>query len=111
MAKRRKSTDLTRTPRTEYDGLVSGISDLLEHARRSAVRSLNGILTATYWEVGRRIVEFEQGGKAQTCWNDWETTCLGNAGAGSPDKVCSGCMRFTSAGRLSRYRREKCRRG
>jgi predicted nuclease of restriction endonuclease-like (RecB) superfamily len=70
MAKRRKSTDLTRTPATEYDGLVSGISDLLEHARRTAARSLNSILTATYWEVGRRIVEFEQGGQARATYGE-----------------------------------------
>src|SRR5262249_34914045 len=28
-------------------------------------RAVNRLLTATYWEVGRRIVEFEQGGKAR----------------------------------------------
>ena len=48
-----------------YAGLVTGISDLLEHARRMSARSVNSILTATYWEIGRRIVEFEQGGKAR----------------------------------------------
>ncbi len=46
-----------------YTGLVSDISTLLEQARRTAVRAVNSILTATYWKVGRRIVEFEQGGK------------------------------------------------
>ena len=46
-----------------YGRLVSDISGLLEQARRTVVRSSNGILTATYWGIGRRIVEFEQGGK------------------------------------------------
>ena len=46
----------------EYGRLVSGISDLLEQARRTAARSINSILAATYWEIGRRIVEHEQGG-------------------------------------------------
>lgn len=46
-----------------YSALVSDISGLLEQARRTTVRAVNGILTATYWEIGRRIVEFEQGGK------------------------------------------------
>jgi predicted nuclease of restriction endonuclease-like (RecB) superfamily len=78
MAKRRQATDLTRTPRTEYDGLVSSISDLLEHARRTAARSLNSILTATYWEVGRRIVEFEQGGKARASYGEDLLERLGN---------------------------------
>ncbi|MEK7243938.1 MAG: PDDEXK nuclease domain-containing protein, partial [Thermodesulfobacteriota bacterium] len=29
-------------------------------ARRSSVRAVNAIMTATYWEIGRRIVEYEQ---------------------------------------------------
>lgn len=52
-------------PEAAYAGLVTGISDLLEHARRMSARSVNSILTATYWEIGRRIVEYEQGGKAR----------------------------------------------
>jgi hypothetical protein len=48
-----------------YGTLVAGISDLLERARRTAARAVNGVLTATYWEVGRRLVEFEQGGQAR----------------------------------------------
>jgi predicted nuclease of restriction endonuclease-like (RecB) superfamily len=44
---------------------VSGISDLLEDARRSVARVVNGLLTATYWEIGRRVVEFEQGGRSR----------------------------------------------
>jgi hypothetical protein len=34
-------------------------------AAANGARTLNSILTATYWEIGRRIVEFEQGGKAR----------------------------------------------
>ena len=40
--------------------LVSGIVELLEQARRYSARAVNSIMTATYWEVGRRIVEQEQ---------------------------------------------------
>ena len=35
---------------------------MLEQARHGAARAVNAILTATYWEIGRRIVEHEQGG-------------------------------------------------
>ncbi len=45
-----------------YPGLVGGIGQLLETARRASARSVNAFMTATYWEIGRRIVEFEQGG-------------------------------------------------
>ena len=46
-----------------YAGLVGGIGDLLEAGRRISARAVNALMTATYWEIGRRIVEFEQGGK------------------------------------------------
>jgi len=34
-------------------------------ARRAAARSVNALMTASYWEIGRRIVEFEQGGEGR----------------------------------------------
>lgn len=46
-----------------YPTLLTGIGALLEESRRSVVRAANCFMTATYWEIGRRIVEFEQGGK------------------------------------------------
>lgn len=64
MAKSRKKTGLIPAM-GEYDGLVGGISELLEQSRRTSARAVNSILTATYWEIGRRIVEFEQGGEAR----------------------------------------------
>ena len=50
-------------PLAGYDAILSGLVDLLESARRISARAVNAVMTATYWEVGRRIVEFEQGGK------------------------------------------------
>ncbi len=47
----------------DYSGLVGGISELLDAARRASARTVNAFMTATYWEIGRRIVEFEQGGE------------------------------------------------
>lgn len=49
----------------DYGQLVSDISGLLEQARHTATRSVNSILTATYWGIGRRIVEYEQSGSAR----------------------------------------------
>ncbi len=65
MARRKKPTALIPSGAAAYGGLVTGIADLLDQARRGAARAINSILTATYWEIGRRIVEFEQGGKAR----------------------------------------------
>jgi predicted nuclease of restriction endonuclease-like (RecB) superfamily len=55
---------------TEYSRLVIEISELLAQARHSAARSVNALLTATYWEIGRRIVEFEQGGKSRAGYGE-----------------------------------------
>jgi len=48
-----------------YGDLVGGIAGVLEAARRTSARAVNAVMTATYWEIGRRIVEFEQGGAAR----------------------------------------------
>jgi predicted nuclease of restriction endonuclease-like (RecB) superfamily len=54
----------------DYDSIVSGLIDLVESARRVSVRSVNAVMTATYWEIGRRIVEFEQGGKRRAKYGE-----------------------------------------
>jgi predicted nuclease of restriction endonuclease-like (RecB) superfamily len=46
-----------------YESLLADISHMIGEARRQAARSVNAILTATYWEIGHRIVEYEQRGK------------------------------------------------
>ena len=70
MARRKKATALIPSGAAAYGGLVTGIADLLDQARRGAARAINSVLTATYWEIGRRIVEFEQGGKARAEYGD-----------------------------------------
>ena len=54
----------------DYGRLLGDISGLLERARRQAVRAVNSFLTATYWEIGRRIVEFEQGGQSRAAYGE-----------------------------------------
>jgi predicted nuclease of restriction endonuclease-like (RecB) superfamily len=49
-----------------YWRLLSEISALLEQARRTTARTVNSILTMTYWEIGRRIVSYEQKGKSRS---------------------------------------------
>ena len=58
-----KSKPASPTAARDYSGLVGGIGELLEAARRVSARTVNAFMTATYWEIGRRIVEFEQGGE------------------------------------------------
>jgi predicted nuclease of restriction endonuclease-like (RecB) superfamily len=47
----------------DYAAVHADIVALLEAARRAAARSVNAVMTASYWEIGRRIVEGEQGGQ------------------------------------------------
>jgi predicted nuclease of restriction endonuclease-like (RecB) superfamily len=64
MTKRQDMEKNSRPPlMAGYDEVLTGMAELLESARRTAARATNAIMTATYWEIGRRIVEFEQGGK------------------------------------------------
>jgi len=63
MAKGNPQKKLASPHPRAYSGLVGGISELLEIARRASARTVNAFMTATYWEVGRRIVEFEQAGQ------------------------------------------------
>jgi predicted nuclease of restriction endonuclease-like (RecB) superfamily len=53
-----------------YPTLITGIGTLLEESRRAVARAANCFMTATYWEIGRRIVEFEQGGKRRAEYGD-----------------------------------------
>lgn len=46
-----------------YAAVLAGVTELLESARHAAARAVNSTMTATYWEIGRRIVEEEQRGK------------------------------------------------
>ena len=71
MAKRKqKSETLPAVGGKDYDGLLTGVSGLVDQARVATARVVNGVMTATYYELGRRIVEFEQGGKGQAVYGD-----------------------------------------
>ena len=53
-----------------YAGIHGGIVDLLDAARQTAARSVNALMTASYWEIGRRIVEAEQQGKRRAGYGE-----------------------------------------
>jgi len=58
------------TPQADYAAVHGDIVALLEAARRAAARSVNAVMTATYWAVGRRIVEGEQGGQERAAYGE-----------------------------------------
>jgi hypothetical protein len=43
-----------------YNRVRAGIVELLKTARAATARNVNSIMTAAYWEIGRRIVEMER---------------------------------------------------
>ncbi|MBE9117205.1 DUF1016 family protein [Lusitaniella coriacea LEGE 07157] len=45
--------------------MLKTVVELMETSRRRAARSINSIMTATYWEIGRQIVESEQKGESR----------------------------------------------
>ncbi len=57
-----KAVKRTDTP---YDDLLADVARVIEDARRAAARSVNTVMTTTYWLIGRRIVEQEQEGAAR----------------------------------------------
>ena len=68
-------TDLTKTNNSnnalaEYGHIQTEIINLLETSRRVVARNINSIMTATYWEIGRRIVQLEQGGESRAGYGE-----------------------------------------
>lgn len=69
----RKTPVATRKPAAlpaGYAGIHSGIVELLDAARWAAARSVNALMTASYWEIGRRIVEAEQKGRRRAGYGE-----------------------------------------
>lgn len=54
----------------EEQQFFSDIHNLLRTGRESAYRSVNSIMAQTYWQIGKRIVEKEQQGKARANYGE-----------------------------------------
>ena len=50
-------------PDAQYQAIFGDVSRIVDTARQSAAQSVNAVMTAAYWMIGRRIVEFEQSGE------------------------------------------------
>ena len=53
-----------------YQAVFGDVSKIIDVARDSAARSVNASMTAAYWLIGRRIVEFEQSGEERAEYGD-----------------------------------------
>jgi uncharacterized protein DUF1016 len=45
--------------------LLHSLRDLIQTARQRALRAVDAVQVQTCWEIGRHIVEFQQGGSAR----------------------------------------------
>ena len=61
---------LKPAPAAAYDDLLVDIADAIEKARSAAARSVNSVMTTTYWFVGLQIVQHEQRGAARTAYGE-----------------------------------------
>jgi predicted nuclease of restriction endonuclease-like (RecB) superfamily len=59
-----------RAHEDDYKNTLSDVVALLEQGRQAAARSVNALMTATYWQIGRRIVESKQGGELRATYGD-----------------------------------------
>ena len=56
--------------KTKYNELLDNIGSTLQKARDNAIKAINTELVKANWEIGRRIVEFEQHGKDRAKYGD-----------------------------------------
>jgi hypothetical protein len=51
------------TSKNEYQALISNIGSIIEKGRREAYVKLSQTIIKTYWEIGKKLVEFDQKGE------------------------------------------------
>ena len=106
----KKKATAARLPTANYSGLLGEVVSLLEAARRMSARAVNTVMTATYWEIGRRIVEVEQRGEHRAGYGDeliqrLATDLTARFGRGSAPSIFVRCVVFSAFGQNSRFSR------
>ena len=97
-----------------YNNIRAEIVELLKAARSAAARNVNSIMTATYWEIGRRIVEQELKGEARSNYGEQLLELLAKDltkqfGRGLGISISGECAHFTVPGPKDRFFRH-CRK-
>ena len=64
----KKRTVKDGEPSAQYQSIFGDVSRIIDAARRSVGRSVNAVMTAAYWLIGNRIVEFEQSGEKRAAY-------------------------------------------
>lgn len=66
--KDKNQRELGNTLWNTADQLLGGLRTIILDSRMQVVRSVNAVQVQTYWQLGRHIVEFEQGGKSRAAY-------------------------------------------
>ena len=103
-------TDLKTMPEN-YDNIRTGIVELLKAARSAAARNVNSIMTATYWEIGRRVVMLEQGGEHRAEYGEQLIEQLAgdltrNLTEDLGEQIFGKCVHSTAYGRNLKFSRQ-----
>jgi predicted nuclease of restriction endonuclease-like (RecB) superfamily len=67
---KQKASKTIQLKAADYESVISGVVELLDAARRASARAVNSLMTATYWEIGRRIVQYEQAGERRAAYGE-----------------------------------------
>lgn len=59
---------VTLTGNRTLQPLIDNISIAIQNARREVASHINTTMTRTYWQIGKYIVEYEQGGQAKVAY-------------------------------------------
>lgn len=57
-------------PDARYRTIFGDVLRIIDAARGEAARSVNAVMTAAYWLIGRHVVEFEQQGKRRAGYGE-----------------------------------------
>lgn len=58
------------TDDSQYLSVLGDVIELLEAGRQAAARSVNSIMTVSYWKIGRCIIESEQQGEGRAIYGE-----------------------------------------
>ena len=70
MKKSKPAKAIQKPIMNNYQQALSDIKQLVQQARYASARSVNAIMTATYWEIGRRIVKVEHKGQKRADYGE-----------------------------------------
>ena len=60
--------EIVENPDNNFQLLIDSISMTISAARHRIATQINSAMTETYWQIGKYIVEYEQGGKAKVAY-------------------------------------------